>query len=289
MVSGYVAAKIIIEDDQRLSLREKLFDFVGVLQVGLSLVLKSIVAKRQGTEPVFLSTKIAFFVLAFAGFLIFTLYRSGLAAFIVAEKDNPPIGSLKELLDSDYNLAVMEGSALTTMFCNAPRQSDEYQLYKNGKIVWYTGAPELPGGYIDSMVDKSSPASQTILVDLYEIIKLNEHYPCTLSEIKTIKRKPVPSTIMFQKNWPFEDFFNYHLLRMKESGLLELLHQRNTNEPNTYCFNERIINRVVKAPRSMDVAKTFSLYVVFLIGLGLSIIFFLLEKLSRRALQVVPP
>ena len=76
---------------------------------------------------------------------------------------------------------------------------------------------------------------------------------------------------------------------MKESGLMERLYQRNENTRKISCFNERTINRIVKAPWPMDIRKTFSLYVALLIGFAIALMILLVEKLSMRQHRVEPP
>ena len=85
--------------------------------------------------------------------------------------------------------------------------------------------------------------------------------------------------MLFKKNWPWTDFFNYHLLVMKESGWMDRLYQRNMKKMTRSCPDEYTINRIVKQPRPVGTDKTFSLYVALVVGLVLSLLLLLVENL----------
>ena len=96
--------------------------------------MRSLIAKRQASEPLSYSARIAFFAFVCAGFSIFSMYRATLVAFLAAEENNPPVHSLKELINSDYSLAVQKGTSMEARFLNSAPQSDEYQLNNLKKI-----------------------------------------------------------------------------------------------------------------------------------------------------------
>ena len=69
---------------------------------------------------------------------------------------------------------------------------------------------------------------------------------------------------------------------MKETGLIERFYQINMKKTRGLCPGEHTINRIVKEPRAVATSKIFSLYVVILIGLAISLLFLFAEKLSVR-------
>ena len=83
---------------------------------------------------------------------------------------------------------------------------------------------------------------------------------------------------MFRKNWPWTDYFNYHLLAMKESGLMERLYQRNLRDPKKSCTSEVTINRIVQDPSPISINRIFPLYVILLMGVAAALILLLIEK-----------
>ena len=242
-------------------------------------MLRSLIAKRQSSEPTRCSSKVSFLVLVLSGFLIFSMYRAVLVAFLATEEDAPPLGTLKELLNSDYRLAVRKGTVAEAVYLNAANDSIEYQVHKKEKIAPFTE----PGNrFIDLMVEKAPKASKTLLFELEYVTDMSNHYPCKVSKIRGSSRKDASAGMVFKKRWPWADLFNYHLLLMKESGLMERLYQRNKRKLSRSCPNEYIINRVIKQPRPVGTNKAISLYVALAIGLAASFIFLIMEMFVDR-------
>ena len=283
LVSGFVFVKIIDGNDNRNFTLQKIWDS---LQNGFDIVLRSLIAKRQRSEPLIFSSKISFLVLVFAGFLIFNMYRAVLIANLAAEEDTPPIRNVKELRYSDYSLAVRQGSAMETFalqyFFDATTELEKYHLAKAGKITRFSGSPF---EFADLMVESDPTASKTILFHFSELIEESPHYPCKLSHIQGFSRKASTSGVIFTKGWPWTHFFNYHLLTMKETGLIERFYQINMAKNRELCPGEHTINRIVKEPRPVDTSKTFSLYVALLIGLAISLLCLFTEKLNVKLRQ----
>ena len=273
IVFGDILVEIIIGRHAHLSILRKISES---LQKGSDIVLRSLIAKRQCSEPQTWSYKISFIIIVLTGYVIFTMYRAALVAFLAAEEDNPPIGNLKELVNSDYSLALRKGTIMDARFSNAIAGSDEYQVNKNKKVVKFS---ETLDKILDLMVGNDPKASNIILFDIYETIRASEHYPCRLSQITGSSRRTWPDGLLFKKNWPWTDFFNYHLLAMKESGWMDRLFQQNIRKMIRACPNEYSINRIVKEPRPVGTDKTFSLYVALVVGLVISLLVLLVEKL----------
>ena len=276
LISGFIILKMTVGNDNRLSKLEKV---LKPLQTGSDIILRSIIQKRQSSEPLICSSKIAFLSIVFSGFLIFNMYRAEWVAFLAVDEDTPPIDTLKELISSDFNLAVREGGAMEMIFLNATPESEEYQLTENKKILSYSAAPHI---FRDLMVKNDATASKVILFDVYEETVNTSHYPCKLLQISGSFRKSVPSGMLFKKNWQWTDLFNHHLMMMKESGLMDRLYHRNMKRSSQSCPNEIHINRIVKKPTPVDENKTFSLYLALAIGFATSLVLLLAEKLSIR-------
>ena len=271
LISGFVLVGMFTGDGTGRSTLKHIFQ---LLLKGSDHVFRSLIIKRQSSEPRICSSKIAFGVVVFAGFVTFSMYRAVLVAFLAAEEDSPPVDNLRGLMNTGLSLAISKGSAMDTVFVNGSPESVEYQLDKMGKVVRFNKINR----YIDLMMEKESKASQTILFYLYDVVQDNDHYPCKLAKIKHSNRKAPTTTMMFQKNWPWKDLFNYHLLAMKESGLMERLYKRTMIKPRTICPHHHTINRIVKEPGPIGTSKTFSLYLILLLGMAASLLFFWVEK-----------
>ena len=197
------------------------------------------------------------------------MYRAVLVAFLASEEDAPPLRTLKELLNSDYRLAVSKGTAGEAVYLNASNDSIEYQVLKKKKIIHFTGSERR---FVDLMVEKAPTTSNTILFQLEYVMELSKYYPCKVSKIKGSSRKDSSAGMVF----------NYHLLLMKESGLTERLYQRNKKKISRSCPNEYTINRIIKQPRPVSTHKTISLYITLVIGLAISLMFLIMERLVDR-------
>ena len=112
--------------------------------------------------------------------------------------------------------------------------------------------------FVDSMVKINTKYTKTVLFNLDEWIYDCQHYPCKLAEIKGPSRKAGSIGLLFQKGWPWTDFFNHHLLRMKESGLMERLYQINMKKPCISCPGEHTIHRTDKEPKPIGTDKICS-------------------------------
>ena len=283
LVSCFIIVGIIVDDSTFRLLPDKVFD---MLQKGLDFALRSLVAMGQSSKPMICSYKIAFLVLVVFGFIVFTMYQAALVAFLTTEEDKPPLRNLKELLNSDYNLAIRAGGTMESIFSNSAPQSDEYQLNEKGKIERFQGTDNIMR-LVDSMVEIDAQSSNTILFFTYETIKKNVHYPCKLSLIKGSIRRSSPVGFMFQKNWPWKDFFNYHLLVMKESGLLERLYQRTMEREKASCPNEYTVTQTLREPQPVGTNKTFSLYLILWLGFAISLMLVLFENLNVKLRRVM--
>ena len=83
---------------------------------------------------------------------------------------------------------------------------------------------------------------------------------------------------MFKKNWEFTKIFNYHLLVMKENGMMEVLYNRNMRESVKICPNQHKIHRIITDPGPVGTATTFSLYLVLLLGFIAALILLMVER-----------
>ena len=76
--------------------------------------------------------------------------------------------------------------------------------------------------------------------------------------------------MIFKKNWPYTKLFNFHLLQIRESGMLDhILHKYKKNIKTT-CPNEQRISIVLKKFTPVGMEKTIFLYILISLGLFFS-------------------
>ena len=261
LIAGCMIAAIILSPHAKRSISKEV---VSILEKSINFVLRSVIGKRIATEPTSYSARIAFAIIVFSGFVIITVYRSILVAFVAVELDHPPVKSLNELRNSKYLVAVHKDSAIDAIFQNARPEFEEYKLQKEKKIIRFSMDPNI---FVERMVNEKQDTYNTILYYINVISRFNKHYPCTLKHIKNWNQNNRETLGMtFKKNWQFTRFINYHILVMKEIGMLDRLFEPYLRTTKTTCQDEQIIRPIVKIPNPVGIDTTFSLYLLVLVG-----------------------
>ena len=254
-------------------------DLGCLLQKSINFILRSVVGKTINFESSWNSAKIAFLFIVLHGYLLITCYRALLVASMTAEVELPPIRSLQDLSRSNYILGVRKGSASETLFKEAEKGSIEYDLNKTGKIQYITSGTH---AMLDKMVSDATFASKFLFFSEKLSIQFRKHYPCRLFDIKETQRRSQGSIgMIYRKGWQFKDLHNYHLLVMKENGVMDKLYEPYLRVTKKTCPNKQIIKSVINKPSPVSTNETFFLYLIVLIGTISSIIFLTIEILCQ--------
>ena len=159
-------------------------------------------------------------------------------------------------------------------FIYANENTEEYKLDRMKKVV------RLKGSYdtiINDMVENKEETSNILLYSDNARI-FNQHYPCRVDIVQNApKTAIVNSGLIFTKNWPFTKLFNYHLLRMKEEGILDRLLLPYINKIQKSCPGDRKIRSAIKDPTPIESEKILFLYVILSMGFSISLILLLFE------------
>ena len=258
----------------------RLRELKNALQRSINFVLRSVVGRRISSEPEKDSTRLAFLFLIIKGFLLITCYRALLVASLTAQVESPPVKSLKEILESKYLLGLENGSATDKLFLEAKPGSDEDMLVKEEKIAFLSGGQTT---ILKNMVDDADMASKYLMFLEKTTVEHHEYYPCRLFEIKQFNRKGQGNTgMVYRKDWPFKEFLNYHLLVMKETGLMDKLYEPFLKASKKSCQNQQMIRHVIDKPSPVSLSASFSLYLIIFIGLSISAICLTMELLCHR-------
>ena len=89
----------------------------------------------SGQVPSNISSRMVFFIISLIGYFYFALYTSYLGAFLAIPKLKAPVNDLKDIINSDYKLAVSKGSSVEKYFTEAENGSIQHQLLSQGKII----------------------------------------------------------------------------------------------------------------------------------------------------------
>ena len=107
---------------------------MSLQSVGAFLFLSHI-GRRFPKEPNEFSIRIAFASISLCGFFLITLYRAMLSASLAIKIFEHPVQSLEDILESEHNLLVEEGTALHKMFVDGNSNSVHGKIRDSGKLI----------------------------------------------------------------------------------------------------------------------------------------------------------
>jgi len=275
LISGYIIiVSMVVGRRSELSILRKL---ISNFKTATNFVLRLFIAKRINTEPTWISSRLAFWVLVFSGFFILSLYRAILVAFVAVEIDTPPVKSLNDLMTSNYRLAVRKYTLSEDIFLNAIPGTTEYEIQNSNKIIRFSEAVDM---YVDKMVNNINGASSTMLWYTDSVVQFSEHYPCSLLPIETRHQgnKQILGMI-FKKNWQYTHLFNYYLLVMKEKGLMDKLFQPYLTTTKKSCPDDQLIRHLISKPKPVGINTTVSGYLIIFVGIICALFVLFLEVL----------
>ena len=168
------------------------------------------------------------------------------------------------------------------MFVKAGPSTTEYEIHNSNKISWFS---EDVITYVDKMVKNENGASSTILfyLDKDDII-FSEHYPCSLIHITTKYRGNKQSFgMIFKKNWQYTNVINYHLLLLKEKGLMDKLFQPYLTSTKKSCPDQQLIRQYINKPKPVGINTTVSSYLIVLAGMICALIILFLEFFKNKS------
>ena len=255
-------------------------DLFKVLLNSTNFALRSIIGRRIDFEPNLNCAKVAFAFIIINGFLLITCYKALLVASMTAKIESPPVTSLKELGSSKYLLGVQKETAAETVFRKATPGSEEYHLIRNKKVRYFSGSQVV---ILEEMVNDAKMASHMILFTEKPFLLFHDYFPCHIADIKEIERKNQGNMgMIYRKNWPFTDLINYHLLVMKEHGVMDKLLDPYLRATRKLCSNQERIKSIINKPTPVTINATFSLYLIQFFGLLISSFCFVIEVLRHK-------
>ena len=216
----FILVSSVIFLANHLGITAKKYDF-GIKTLGAFLYLSHI-GRRFPKEPQEISLRTAFVSISFCGFMIITLYRSMISASLAIKIYKPPLDSIEDILQTPYNLIISNGTSVHDMFKNAVENSTFQKIAASGKLV--LSKNDQLG--LQTMIEDGSP---DLVFGVYQPIKIRPDYPCLITSIPKDYRK-IGNGYIFQKNWPYKELINFHLLKMYEEGIINSLSNKWTRE-----------------------------------------------------------
>lgn len=208
LITGLAYSMFIILHAETLLKAENYFEMIidSIGQFSGSLVQFSIFSE---TKALNLSQKILVFTISAFGLLIFSFFVGDLTAKMTAGAPTAPLRSLNEVIKQGYTLLIHEGTAAETKFKNSPPDSSMAKAYnsivKKIPIYMYTQLPKY-------MLE--TPKTATYIVPYSYLNDERFHV------VMDFQERIVSSLgIGLQKDSEFKAIFDYHIDKIKESGI----------------------------------------------------------------------
>ena len=160
-------------------------------------------------EPSNISSRMMFFIISLGGYFYFALYTSYLGAFLSIPNFRAPVNGLKDVISSDYKLAVSKGSSVEKYFTDSERGSIQHQLLSHGKIISRGNETVAAKLMIEASLMKAN-SEKFLVFGVYQPLTMMPEYPCQLASVPVDYRK-IGNGLIFQKDWPYKRLFNNHL------------------------------------------------------------------------------
>ena len=124
LITGFVILALMIKSNTEQSTSNEV---ISALKSATNVVLRAVIGKRMTTEPNWFSTRIAFLSLVLSGFVIITVYRAILVAFVAIEIESPPVQSLPEIEKaiSNTNLGLNPSTSSDLIRITMPALTEE--------------------------------------------------------------------------------------------------------------------------------------------------------------------
>ena len=162
-----------------------------------------------------LSIKILYFNSCLFGFIFFAYYSAVLTSLMTAAAPEPLIRSFKDINDKNMDVFVLQGTSSEAYLSNSEPESDMYKAYQrlqesNNYVHSTEGEREMirAGNLVfGSASAKKGLEDEMMALDLEE------------SKITSV-------AFTLPKNSEFQGIFNYHILKLHETGIYGQMHFR---------------------------------------------------------------
>ena len=179
-----------------------------------------------------------------AGFTLFSVYRAMLSASLAIKIEHKPYSSFSEIVTSQKRIIIEEQSAIHQHILNSGHEGSHLN---NPNLMPVTGDT------IGSMTNILNGTFTNSLLVSSNSIEFMDEYPCQIGKLGIVIAKR-STGMVFQKNWPFTELFNWHLHSIfLESGILHKFLEELRGKSKA-CQSE-----IIEATRLSQIAVVFVL------------------------------
>ena len=246
----------------------------SLIRLNVSSLDQDRLPKKIAKTRISTSLKVFLFFLFIYFWLIKESYNAGLISSFVHPTYKSDINALEDLLDyPNYQLILWNGTSIVQEF--------EFAQEWPYKQIWETQLQSNEEAYVHSFKEAETLMIKNKKYVYFEIINQVENslenYPCDIvRSSKTYFQRP--AALGFRKNSPYLSLFNYNLGMYKQSGVLSNL--ASIKRHSTYtadCQGNQTLSVTYK--------QVFSAFLVFGIGIGISLLNAIIEFLFKVHLK----
>ncbi|KAL9962101.1 hypothetical protein ACROYT_G031173 [Oculina patagonica] len=236
--------------------------------------LASMLQQGADNTPRSLSGRILAGCYWFCVLILVSTYTANLAAFLTVKNAQNPIHNLEDIVDSPYQVAVLESSSLHEFF-----KTSQYEPYKK---IWHRIQRD------DTIVKSISQGIQWVR-EKDKLVFIGgpilryaaNQQPCDLTTVPGLTTAKGLG-LAFQANDPHVDDFTLAILRLHENDFLNSL-RRKWWETKNGCPKEQ---ETVLSQKRIDLMSMLGVYVVLVVGIVVAFLTLIAEILwKQRAKQ----
>jgi ABC-type amino acid transport substrate-binding protein len=180
-----------------------------------------------------LSAKILFLISGLSTYLIFTYYTSDLTARMTSGPPPVSIGSFQDVLNSGYKVMVLADTSNHIYLKTAKPDSAMSKVFKERM----EGNPEAFAKTPKESLEIPLTRPNTLLFDSVMVVIVDSRYEA----LKITDGINGQMGWAFQKNSEFTEYFNFHLFKLEESGVMYKLNRDWTYLPtDVYWVDDAI-------------------------------------------------
>ena len=181
-----------------------------------------------------LAEKILLIAVLINGMIFFAQFRAGFLSKLAVKKRHLPLGSISEIIGTDYKMGIIGGGNTQAFFENAPKGTLRNNIWENH--IKGFGDETLLVNMADGFAKTSEEENYCFLV--YQTTGvMTPEYPCSVIDLKE-KFARTQDVFAYQKDSPLKEMFDFFLRIKLESGVIRKVTKRHVDVPMVDCARE---------------------------------------------------
>ncbi|XP_069172146.1 glutamate receptor ionotropic, kainate 4 isoform X2 [Procambarus clarkii] len=211
-----------------------------------------------------------------AALIVGTVYRSNLQAMLTIPKLALPFTNLEELVHSNIPTAVSDSSMLHFALLNAERNSSLGRLSKQMVVYPLTRQWQ---AIVHTEQGLIAGAGSRIGLNSLMTLSFSKTGRCSMYLMSHGFLGPTPLSLAFPRGSALRPRVDEVIRRLRESGLLDLLTTNNNKANATECLKLRAFTVTSADLRPLSIGDFYGVFSVYVAGLVVAIVLFMLERL----------